>query len=76
MIAKDIVEKPIQDKRLASFYVDFDKHRSLEEAYNQSLAEGRTPYSLPLSPDEIMTKFRFMDGDTYRNARSSSKSIE
>ena len=49
------------------FFIDFEKHNTLEEAYNESLKSTRSPYSLPLSTGEI----KFMHGDMYRNLRSS-----
>ena len=67
VIGKNVMEEPTFTTRIAKFFIDFEKHNTLEEAYNESLKSKRSPYSLPLSSGEI----KFMRGDMYRNSRSS-----
>lgn len=70
VIGKDFMENPTQTTKIARFFVNFDKHRSLEEAYADAIKSGSKPYFLPLSQGEIP----WMDGQMYRNSRSQGKS--
>lgn len=70
VIGKDFMENPTPTTRIASFFVDFDKHSSLEEAYVTAVKNDTKPYFLPLSQGEI----QWLDGQMYRNSRSQSKS--
>lgn len=70
VIGKDMMENPTPVTRLATFFVNFAKHKTLEEAYSAAVSNDQKPYFLPLTDGEI----RFLDGDMYRNMRSQSKS--
>lgn len=70
VIGKDFMENPTQTTRIARFFVNFDKHSNLEEAYADAEKSGTKPYFLPLSQGEI----QWMDGQQYRNSRSQGKS--
>ncbi len=47
-----MTEDPIQNQRIATFVIDFDKHDNLEDAYK----EKRRPFFLPLDRIEKAKK--------------------
>lgn len=66
VIGKDFVENPTPVTRIATFFVDFEKHSTLQEAYEEAMAKKEKPYFFPLTQSEIV----WMDGDMYRQSRS------
>lgn len=69
IIGKDLMEVSTPITKIASFFVDFEKHDTLEKAYDEFMKSGEKPYFLSLSMGEI----RFTTGDVYRNLRSGKK---
>lgn len=70
VIGKDFVESPTLVTRITTFFVNLEKHNSLQDAYEESLKKGDRPYFLSLSQDEI----EWTDASMYRNMRTVKKS--
>lgn len=70
VIGKDYVEKPTPVTRIATFFVDFKKHKTLQEAYEEAITNEEKPYFFSLTQGEI----DWMDGDLYKNSRTQEKS--
>lgn len=70
IIGKDLIENPTPVTRIATFFVNFKKHKTLEDAYNDALASGDQPYFFSLSQEEL----DWQDGDMYRHSKSQQKS--
>jgi len=62
---KDSTGTTIPEMVLAKFYVDVEKHDSLESAYAEATATNLKPHGLPLTTSEIP----FLDLDIYKEIR-------
>ncbi len=65
--AKDLAENPGLLRHLGTFVVDFSKHDDLEAGYKENFR----PDFMALSPDEIVQRMGYMEGDLYNEGKTS-----